>query len=153
MVRLDNIGVEPYLIASSVIGVVAQRLLRRVCRACSEPVQPDPALLHALGLSASEASSGDFRKGRGCIQCNGHGYRGRVAVFEVMPVTSRLKEAILARSSGEALRNIALEEGMLPLFEAGLRQAWGGVSTLEEVDRVLLKEQRRSALRSLLHAA
>jgi type IV pilus assembly protein PilB len=153
MVRLDNIGVEPYLIASSVIGIVAQRLLRRVCSVCSAPVKPDPDLLKAFGISPSEASGGDFRKGQGCAQCNGRGYRGRVAVFEVMPVTPRLREAILTRSSGEALRNIALEEGMMPLFEAGLRQAWGGVSTLEEVERVLPKEHTASVLRRILRAA
>src|SRR2546423_2773336 len=87
LVRLQNMGVEGFLITSAVVGVVGQRLLRKICSGCSEEAEPEPGLLYSLGISAEEARKGNFRVGRGCPKCSGRGYKGRAAAYEVMRIS------------------------------------------------------------------
>jgi type IV pilus assembly protein PilB len=141
LVRLQNMGVEPFLITSALLGVVGQRLLRKICSACSEPDRPDPALLKALGISREKAANGDFRRGRGCPKCAGRGMRGRTAAYEVMRMTDGLRDAVLRNAGGATLKEVAIQDGMSTMREAGIRKVLEGETTLDEVCRVLLSEE------------
>ncbi len=133
--RLMNMGIEPFLVATSVHLICAQRLVRRVCQKCKEvediPVQ---ALLN-IGFSESEAPSIQVMKGRGCEVCNNTGYKGRVGLFEVMEITDDIRELILSGASAIELRRKAIEEGMITLRQSGLQKIKDGVTTIEEVVR------------------
>jgi type II secretory ATPase GspE/PulE/Tfp pilus assembly ATPase PilB-like protein len=141
LVRLKNMGVEGFLITSAVLGVVGQRLVRKVCPACAEKDTPDPALLRTLGLTREQIAGARFRKGRGCPKCGGRGYKGRAAAYEVMKMTDPLREAVLRNASGSVLKEIAVQEGMSTMRESGIRKALEGESTVEEVVRLLLTEE------------
>jgi type IV pilus assembly protein PilB len=133
--RLMNMGIEPFLVASSLNLVVAQRLVRRVCSHCKvEDPMPVPAL-EQIGFSAEDASSLKPYKGTGCDKCNKTGYKGRVGLFEVMEITDELRELILVGASALELRRKAVEEGMVTLRGSGLMKIKEGVTTLEEVLR------------------
>lgn len=133
--RLFNMGIEPFRLAGCLNAVVAQRLVRRVCPNCAEPIQLPPSALIDVGFSAREAHDVQLSRGRGCGNCHGTGYKGRVAVFEVMTVTEDLRHLILTGAPASAIRRQALSDGMLPLRRAGLNKAQQGVTTLEEVVR------------------
>ncbi len=133
--RLINMGIEPFLVATSLNLVCAQRLVRRVCRECREPVSlPQPALIDA-GFSPEDARTVQLVRGRGCSSCRRSGYRGRTGLFEVMEITSELREMILVGASALELKRKALESGMATLRQSGLRKVAAGVTTLEEVLR------------------
>jgi type IV pilus assembly protein PilB len=133
--RLMNMGIEPFLVATSVNLIVAQRLIRRVCQKCKQPEDvPVQALLN-VGFSEAEAPNIQLYKGRGCDACNQRGYKGRVALFEVMRVTEDMRELILSGASAVELRRKALEEGMIGLRHSGLQKIRDGVTTIEEVVR------------------
>ncbi len=137
--RLMNMGIEPFLVASSVNLICAQRLVRRICAHCKEPhPTPPPALVQA-GFTPEEAESVTPMRGKGCDRCNGTGYRGRVGLYEVMEVTEELRELVLVGASGLELRRKAIEEGMLTLRRSGLRKVMDGVTTIEEVARETVK--------------
>jgi type IV pilus assembly protein PilB len=137
--RLMNMGIEPFLVASSLNLVCAQRLVRRICRNCSEPhPTPAPALLQA-GFSADDANTVVPNRGRGCEKCNHTGYKGRVGLYEVMEVTDELRELILVGASALELRRKAVDEGMLTLRSSGLRKVKDGVTTIDEVVRETVK--------------
>jgi len=137
--RLMNMGIEPFLVASSLNLVCAQRLVRRICKHCAEPhPTPEPALMQA-GFSAEEANAVIPQKGRGCEKCNNTGYKGRVGLYEVMEVTEDLREMILVGSSGLELRRKAIGEGMITLRGSGLRKVKEGVTTIDEVVRETVK--------------
>jgi type IV pilus assembly protein PilB len=153
VVRLQNMGVEGFLITSALLGVIGQRLLRKVCNGCAEPAEPDPALMRALGISPDRLEGANYRKGRGCPKCAGRGYRGRTAAYEVMRVTDRLREGVLQNVGGAALKEIALADGMMPMREAGIRKALDGETTLDEVCRVLLTEEESDSVSSSRKAA
>ncbi|MDE3155649.1 MAG: type IV-A pilus assembly ATPase PilB [Acidobacteriota bacterium] len=137
--RLMNMGIEPFLVASSVNLICAQRLVRRICSACKEPAPlPPPALVNA-GFNADEAASVRPMKGAGCGQCNQTGYRGRVGLYEVMEITDDLRELVLVGASGLELRRKAIEDGMITLRQSGLRKVKDGVTTVEEVVRETVK--------------
>jgi type IV pilus assembly protein PilB len=137
--RLMNMGIEPFLVASSLNLVCAQRLVRRICKSCAEPhPTPPPALMQA-GFSAEEANTVVPQRGRGCEKCNNTGYKGRVGLYEVMEVTEDLRELILVGSSGLELRRKAIGEGMITLRGSGLRKVKDGVTTLDEVVRETVK--------------
>jgi type IV pilus assembly protein PilB len=137
--RLMNMGIEPFLVASSLNLVCAQRLVRRICKNCSEPhPTPAPALMQA-GFSAEDASTVVPNRGRGCERCNSTGYKGRVGLYEVMEVTDELRELILVGASALELRRKAVEEGMLTLRSSGLRKVKEGVTTIDEVVRETVK--------------
>src|SRR5687768_12355911 len=137
--RLMNMGIEPFLVASSLNLVCAQRLVRRVCKNCTEPhPTPAPALLHA-GFSAEDANTVVPNRGKGCEKCNNTGYKGRVGLYEVMDVTDELRELILVGASSLELRRKAVDEGMISLRHSGLRKVKEGVTTIEEIVRETVK--------------
>jgi type IV pilus assembly protein PilB len=137
--RLMNMGIEPFLVASSVHLICAQRLVRRVCSNCQEPNPvPPPALVQA-GFLPEDAHTVTPMKGRGCDRCTLTGYKGRVGLYEVMEVGEELRELILVGASGLELRRKAVDEGMITLRQSGLRKVKGGMTTLEEVVRETVK--------------
>jgi type IV pilus assembly protein PilB len=137
--RLMNMGIEPFLVASSVNLICAQRLVRRVCTNCkAEQPIPAPALMQA-GFSAEDAKHVVPMKGTGCEKCNNTGYKGRVGLYEVMDITDELRELVLVGASGLELRRKAVEEGMLTLRQSGLRKVKEGFTTIEEVARETVK--------------
>ncbi|MDP1568512.1 MAG: ATPase, T2SS/T4P/T4SS family [Vicinamibacterales bacterium] len=136
MTRLMDIGVEPYIIASATIGVVAQRLVRRLC-ACRRQYTPEADVLRALNITESDAASLPFYKAAGCEQCHHTGYRGRIGIYEVMRITDRLRRMIAQRASEDAVREVAQGSGMITLGEDALAKVKSGVTTPEELLRVV----------------
>src|SRR4051795_10219281 len=137
--RLMNMGIEPFLVASSVNLICAQRLVRRICSACvQEHPHAAPALVDA-GFSVDEAGHVIPKRGAGCDICNGTGYKGRVGLYEVMEITEQLRELILVGASALELRKKAVEEGMITLRRSGLQKVIDGVTTIEEVARETVK--------------
>ena len=133
--RLMNMGIEPFLVATSVNLICAQRLVRRICSNCKEPLEiPEQALLDA-GFSPEEAKKTTVYEGKGCGTCNKNGYKGRVGLYEVMEITDELRELILVGASALELKKKALDLGMITLRRSGLVKAAGGQTTLEEVLR------------------
>jgi type IV pilus assembly protein PilB len=137
--RLMNMGIEPFLVASSVHLICAQRLVRRVCSHCKQPEPHAPAALLQAGFSADDANAVTPMKGVGCDKCNQTGYKGRVGLYEVMEVTEELREQVLVGASGLELRRKAIDEGMITLRQSGLRKVKDGVTTIEEVVRETVK--------------
>jgi type IV pilus assembly protein PilB len=137
--RLMNMGIEPFLVASSVHLICAQRLVRRVCSNCKEPNPLPPAALLQAGFSQEDATSVTPQKGAGCDRCNLTGYKGRVGLYEVMEITEELRELILVGASGLELRRKAIDDGMITLRMSGLRKVKDGVTTIEEVVRETVK--------------
>jgi type IV pilus assembly protein PilB len=135
--RLTDIGVEPYVIASAVIGVVAQRLVRRLCPHCRRQYTPPPETLRALNISEVDAGSLPFHRAVGCDQCNHTGYRGRIGIYEVMRVGDKLRRAIAQGAAEDALRDAALSAGMMSLGEDGLAKVKNGITTADELLRVV----------------
>jgi type IV pilus assembly protein PilB len=133
--RLMNMGIEPFLVATSVNLIQAQRLIRRVCKDCKKEQQTPPEALIEVGFSPDEARQIKTFKGRGCQTCNGTGYKGRVGLYEVMEVTDEIRELILIGASALELRKRAIEDGMITLRESGLHKIRAGITTLEEVVR------------------
>ena len=133
--RLMNMGIEPFLVASSVHLICAQRLVRRLCAHCRQPHPLPPAALVHAGFSEQEAREVTPMRSAGCERCNGTGYRGRVGLFEVMEVTEDLREMILVGASAIDLRRKAIENGMITLRQSGLRKVKDGTTSLEEVVR------------------
>ncbi|HSL20721.1 MAG TPA: ATPase, T2SS/T4P/T4SS family [Vicinamibacterales bacterium] len=135
--RLTDMGVEPYVIASALIGVVAQRLVRRLCPHCKRVYTPSTDTLRALNMSDADAAQWPFYRSVGCEHCNQTGYRGRIAIYEVMRVTDKLRRLIAARAGEDAVRDTALSTGMLTLGEDGLSKVKSGITTPEELLRVV----------------
>jgi type IV pilus assembly protein PilB len=132
-------GIEPFLVASSVNLIAAQRLVRRICTNCKEPhPMPPPGLVQA-GFSNDDAQHVVPMKGRGCEKCNNTGYKGRVGLYEVMEIEEELRELVLVGASALELRRKAVEQGMLTLRMSGLRKVKDGVTTMEEVVRETVK--------------
>jgi type IV pilus assembly protein PilB len=133
--RLMNMGIEPFLVATSVHMIVAQRLVRRVCKDCGEELDlPVQALIEA-GFTPDEAKKIKVRKGRGCSVCNNSGYKGRCGLYEVMEIDDEIRELVLVGASAVELKKKAIERGMLTLRRSGLIKVMEGVTTLEEVAR------------------
>ena len=133
--RLMNMGIEPFLVATSVHLICAQRLIRRVCKDCKEDIKVPPQALVDIGFGEQEAPKIRMYKGRGCTTCNNTGYKGRVGVYEVMEITEGLREMILTGASTTELKNKAVEDGMLTLRGSGLQKLREGSTTIEEVVR------------------
>jgi len=141
--RLVDMGVQPFLVSSSLNLIVAQRLLRKICSYCKqkeEHTRERTELLEKLGLGHDEAEQFDTYHGAGCSECHGTGFSGRIGIYEVMPMTARLKELIVENASREMLRREALSEGVLSLRDAALLKLRQGVTTLEEVLRETVNE-------------
>ncbi|MEO0071583.1 MAG: GspE/PulE family protein [candidate division WOR-3 bacterium] len=127
--RLIDMGIEPFLVASGLEGVVAQRLVRRICPKCKVDYDPPAKLLEELGFPPGTK----FYKGEGCDQCRNTGFRGRIGIFEVMKINDRLRELIVTRPPTSAIRALAREFGMKTLWEDGMRKVASGITTVEEV--------------------
>ncbi len=131
--RLVDMGIEPFLVASSVNLVLAQRLVRKVCGSCKKQVQLNEEILRELQLDAAEAKKATFFEGEGCVDCNNTGYRGRAGVYEVMPLSPKMRELVLERASANEIKKLAITEGMLTLRRDALEKLKRGVTTPEEV--------------------
>src|ERR1700719_1821778 len=135
--RLDDMGIEPFLISSSILMACAQRLVRRVCSNCKEEFVPEPELLEKLGLTDNKTV---FYHGTGCDRCKGRGYLGRAAVIEALPVSEAVRRLIIKRASAAVIKNQAVTEGMKTLRMVGIEKALEGITTLEEVWRVTAED-------------
>ena len=141
LIRLQNMGVEPFLLSSAVIAVIGQRLLRTVCPSCKVVEPALDAVLEVFGVKRHpQDPPAVLASGAGCPKCLGRGMRGRTAVYEIMQMSDKLRAMTLNRDSGSALRAQAVAEGMLTMREAGLRKALEGSTTLEEVTRMLFTD-------------
>ncbi len=136
--RLVDMGVEPFLIASTLVGTVAQRLVRQICRRCKQPYTPPPELVSNLNLNGTGASAGDvqFMHGKGCQECRETGYAGRIGIFELLLVDDAIRALIVGRTSAREIQTTARQSGFTTLREDGLVKATRGLTTLEEVLRV-----------------
>ena len=133
--RLMNMGIEPFLVATSVNLICAQRLVRCICAECKTPDAVRPQVLVDAGFSPEEAATVQLWKGRGCASCSNRGYKGRLGLYEVMDITDELRNLILTGVSALELKRKAIEEGMITLRRSGLRKVAAGLTTLEEVIR------------------
>ena len=134
LLRLMNMDIETFLISSTVVSVLAQRLLRRVCKHCAEPAKPTPTELRKLGYSAADTTAGNFVSGRGCEQCRYSGYAGRIGIFELLVLNEDVKTALRASKSSSEIRRVSMEtSGLVTLLEDGIVKASLGHTTLAEV--------------------
>jgi len=131
--RMVDMGIEPFLVASSTNLIMAQRLVRRICKQCKADVQLHPEVLRELGISDEDAKKSNFKEGKGCVDCNNTGYRGRLGVYEVMTITPKVRDMILDRAPTSQIKKQAVAEGMLTLRMDGLIKLKNGVTTAEEV--------------------
>lgn len=136
LTRLVDIGVQPFLVASSIIGIMAQRLVRKVCPKCRARYEPPAHLLKSLGIRPEIASKANFMRGKGCSYCNKTGYRGRLAIYELMNMSSQIREMTFKGESTQVIRKLARKQGMRTLFEDGMIKALKGVTTIDEVLRI-----------------
>ncbi|HML19417.1 MAG TPA: type II secretion system ATPase GspE [Candidatus Dependentiae bacterium] len=139
--RLLDMGVEPYLIASSVVLIVAQRLVRRLCESCKHQYIPSDELIKSLGLTQKQAEQITFYQAVGCEQCNNTGYKGRMAIFEMMRMTPEVGKLTMERADTSRIRKQATHDGMILLIQDGIRKIKDGVTTIEEVLSVATIEQ------------
>ena len=144
--RLTDIGIEPYVSASALVGVIAQRLVRRLCADCKCPYTPETEALRAMSVTEAEAATVTFYRAVGCDQCNETGYRGRVGIYEIMPVTDELRRQIALKGNEALLRDAALAAGMLSLGEDGLQKVKAGVTTPQELLRVVTEVRETKAV-------
>ncbi|MGH9433454.1 MAG: GspE/PulE family protein, partial [Terriglobia bacterium] len=133
--RLMNMGIEPFLVATSVHLICAQRLVRRICSECKIPDAVSPQVLIDGGLTPQEAATAKVFKGKGCNTCGNRGYKGRVGLYEVFEISEAVREMILVGASALELKRKAIEEGMITLRRSGLIKMMSGQTTLEEVVR------------------
>ena len=131
--RLIDMGVEPFLISSSLEGVLAQRLVRKICPGCRTPYEPDESILRQIGLSVHDIGDKNFYYGTGCEQCNHTGYKGRKGIYELLDITEPIRELITQRAPSVVIRQKAIELGMTTLRADGLRSIFEGETTIEEV--------------------
>jgi type IV pilus assembly protein PilB len=128
-----DIGVQPFLVASSVIAIMAQRLVRVVCAKCKEPDEPATHEIKAAGLTSEMVAGAAFMRGRGCAHCNHTGYRGRLGIFELMKMNSTIREMTFKREPTQTIRRQSRLLGMRTLLEDGVQKALKGTTTLDEV--------------------
>ncbi|KPK30979.1 MAG: type II secretion system protein GspE [Nitrospira bacterium SG8_3] len=133
---LIDMGIEPFLVTSSVISILAQRLVRVICKDCKEAYTPDQESLQNVGLTPDMLAGNQIYRGRGCPSCLNTGYMGRTGIFELMGIDDRVKNTILKTSDANAIKHIAIEQGMITLRQAGAQKVLEGVTTIEEVFRV-----------------
>jgi type IV pilus assembly protein PilB len=139
--RMVDMGVPAYLVAGSVIGIMAQRLVRVVCAKCKQPYAPRESELQSAGITPEQAASATFMKGRGCNHCGQSGFRGRLGVFELLVMTSKIRELAFQGASNQDIRKEARKGGMSTLYDDGILKVLNGITTLEEVFRVSKREE------------
>jgi type IV pilus assembly protein PilB len=138
LIRLLNMDIEAFLISSTVVCVLAQRLLRRVCPNCAEPYVPAPAELRRIGYAGNDIKGSKFRAGRGCSMCHYTGYKGRVGVFELLILNELVKDALLAKKTSYEIRRLSIEtSGLVTLLEDGICKAANGETSFQELLRHL----------------
>jgi type IV pilus assembly protein PilB len=137
--RLMNMGIEPFLVATSVHLICAQRLVRRICKECKTPIEVPAQGLIDAGFAPEEAKDVTAYKGRGCSNCNNTGYKGRVGLYEVLALSDEIRQLILEGASAIELKQKAIDEGMVSLRRSGLIKVRDGLTTLEEVVRETVK--------------
>jgi type IV pilus assembly protein PilB len=130
-----NMGIEPFMVATSVHLICAQRLVRRICKDCAQVVEVPTQALIEEGFTPEEAKTVKVQKGKGCGVCNNTGYKGRCGLYEVMEVDDEIKELVLVGASALELKKKAIERGMVTLRRSGLTKVAAGMTTLEEVAR------------------
>ena len=138
--RLLDLGVEPYLVASSLIGVVAQRLVRLVCPHCRRPIEAPLEELQELDIDAAQSGSVQFHTGAGCEQCMNTGFKGRTGIYEVLPITEEVKNQIVDRASATEIKKAAMRRGLVTLRMEGRQKVLEGQTTADEVIRVTQRE-------------
>ena len=139
--RMVDMGVPAYLVASSVIAVLAQRLVRIICTNADQPHMPSEAALEAAGITPEMAAGATFKRGKGCGNCQKSGYRGRRGIFELMLMTSKIRE-LAFRASSQDIRRVAVGSGMATLYDDGIQKVMRSITTLEEVMRVAKKTEQ-----------
>jgi general secretion pathway protein E len=139
--RLLDMGIEPYLVSSSLLGVMAQRLVRRVCQGCRQAYDPPDSEIKEVGLTPRAVRGKAFyRPGPGCEACHGKGYRGRTGIHELLVFTDATRDLVMQRADATAIRRTAIENGMPTLRDDGAVKVLAGVTTVEEVVRVTQEE-------------
>jgi type IV pilus assembly protein PilB len=138
--RLLNMGVEPFLVSSAVNLILAQRLARKVCPECKVEEDIPPEALLALGVTEEDLGTFKCYRGRGCMACSNTGYRGRIALYEVMPMTDAIRELVLVGASASEIKTEAIREGMLTLRQSGIHKLKEGITSVEEVIRATVKD-------------
>ncbi len=138
--RMINMGVEPFLIASSVVLILAQRLMKKLCPNCKEQYRPSDSELANLGISREEAAALTFYRQKGCHECNNTGYKGRVAIYEVMPVSENVRKVILERGSVLDIKEMARREGLRTLRESAVLKFKDGITSFEEIIRTTFED-------------
>jgi type II secretory ATPase GspE/PulE/Tfp pilus assembly ATPase PilB-like protein len=140
--RLLDFGIEPFLLCSTVLGIASQRLVRVLCRECRHAMQVDPATLATMGIAAAGAGPIKMWRARTCPACRESGYHGRTGVFEVLPVDHHVRSLMIKRASGLQIRQSAMAQGMQTLWQSGWQKMLSGVTSLEELARVVPRELR-----------
>jgi type IV pilus assembly protein PilB len=139
--RLIDMGIEPFLVSSSVLGILAQRLVRRVCEKCKDMYVPSDEIIKSLGLEKNAVKDVKFAKGKGCKICSDSGYKGRIGIYELLKVTPAIQDLILKRASAEEIRAVALQQGLTSLRRAVMDKLIAGLTSVEEVFRVTLDSE------------
>jgi type IV pilus assembly protein PilB len=138
--RLLDLGVEPFLLTATIEGVVAQRLIRKICERCKTPYEPTESQLSELGLTLDDVKGKKFFYGTGCDKCNNTGYRGRLGLYEIMLFNDEIRELVMANASTNVLRSASVKNGMTLLRQNGLAAIYDGVTTIEEVVKETISE-------------
>jgi type IV pilus assembly protein PilB len=150
LIRLLNMNIEPFMIASTVVSIISQRLLRKVCPSCNAPYKAASPELQRIGYSLNDINGTQLRKGRGCANCQHTGYKGRVGIFELLIIDELVRDAILERRTSKVLRQISIKStGLITLLEDGIVKAADGVTTLDELLRSLPRLQNPRPLPEL----
>ncbi|MBU0650872.1 Flp pilus assembly complex ATPase component TadA, partial [bacterium] len=136
--RLLDMGIEAFLITSTLNGVIAQRLVRKLCQNCKEIIQPTDAILKEINLFPKDVQGKKFYVGKGCNMCNNTGYKGRTGLYEILKMDDEIKHLIINRASTAEIREQARKNGMILLREDGIKKVFDGITTLEEI----IKETR-----------
>jgi type IV pilus assembly protein PilB len=138
--RLRDMGVPPFLLTATLEAVLAQRLVRKICKECREPTSPSTETLAQLDLTPDDVADQKFFRGRGCAACNNTGFKGRTGLFEYMPMNDQLRDLINHGASTQQIRDLAMQTGMVPLRSSGLEKVFAGVTTIEEIIRETVSE-------------
>jgi general secretion pathway protein E/type IV pilus assembly protein PilB len=138
--RLVDIGVKPYLVATSLRAALAQRLVRKICPSCRERYEPSLREVHAVGLEPANARAATFMRGRGCPDCHDQGFKGRIGVFEIFHVNEEVERLIYSNGTSAQLRSLSRQLGMRSMREDGVRKVMAGMTTVEEVLSVTVDE-------------
>jgi general secretion pathway protein E len=136
IVRLKDLGLEPFLIGSTLLGAMAQRLVKTICTDCAEPISVEAEMLYKMGFPVSGTEPLTLKRGKGCRECRGTGYKGRCGIFEIFPLSTRLKAMIAEGKTSEEMRQVAIREGMTTLREDAWKKVQAGITTYEEALRV-----------------